>query len=556
MTSIEKKKQKEINDIVFIIKLSSILFCAIALITNVFTKENIEGNSNIINIGVMIAIVSIFMVIFAFRGYYISTERNKRDRMFKIIEICIFMIAFCIVIVLSGANESDYKFLFLFLIISTTIQGGLCDGLSVATLSSAIILIIDIFTVSYSKVNLYFENDLVLVGVFLITAWVVGYYVKSADQQIKDLQALINEDSLTGLYNETYFSENLKRKLELCRKYDLEIALLTIDIDYFKEYNDLYGKEQGNEVIKSIASIIRECTRKEHIVSRVGGGKFTVLVPGMQLEKAMNLGESIRKAINDEYFKGEEEQPNGRITVSVGISHYPSIAVDEESLIQSSEDALSRAKFFNKNSVEIYNQILENIQKSNNGFVNSVKGLLNKLNLKDKFSYSHVQRVVIYSRLIASQLNLSEEDTKLLVGGAYMHDIGKVNISENILSKKKGLSEDEWKDMMNHPKYAAELMKDFNDLDSIIPIVLHHHEKYDGTGYPLGLKGEEIPYLARLLTVIDAFDAMTSYRPYNKIKTYPEAIEELRRNAGTQFDPEIVELFINAFMNGISMNTY
>ncbi|MEG0613916.1 MAG: diguanylate cyclase, partial [Clostridium sp.] len=299
-----------------------------------------------------------------------------------------------------------------------------------ATISSAIILIIDIFAVSYSKVNLYFENDLVLVGVFLITAWVVGYYVKSANEQIKDLQSLINEDSLTGLYNETYFSESLKRKLELCRRYDLEIALLTIDIDYFKEYNDLYGKEQGNEVIKSIAAIIRECTRKEHIVSRVGGGKFTVLVPGMQLEKAMNLGESIRKAINDEYFKGEEEQPNGRITVSVGISHYPSIAVDEESLIQSSEDALSRAKFFNKNSVEIYNQILENIQKSNNGFVNSVKGLLDKLNVKDKFSYSHVQRVVIYSRLIASQLNLSEEDTNLLVGGAYMHDIGKVNISE------------------------------------------------------------------------------------------------------------------------------
>ncbi|MEG0613917.1 MAG: hypothetical protein RR486_15525 [Clostridium sp.] len=121
MTSIEKKKQKEISDIVFIIKLSSILFCAIALITNVFTKENIEGNSNIINIGVIIAIVSVFMLIFAFRSYYISSGRNKRDRIFKVIEICIFMIAFCIVIVLSGAHESDYKFLFLFLIISTTI---------------------------------------------------------------------------------------------------------------------------------------------------------------------------------------------------------------------------------------------------------------------------------------------------------------------------------------------------------------------------------------------------------------------------------------------------
>lgn len=556
MTSIEKKKQKEIRDIVFIIKLSSILFCSIALITNVFSKEDICVNSRFINIGVMMSVVITFMIIFALRSYYISTERSKRNRIFKIIEVCSFVMIFSIVILLSGANESDYKFLFLFLIISTTIQAGLNDGVSVAVLSSIIILCIDIFATSYSNVNLYFENDLVLVGVFLMTAWIVGYYVKSANQQIRDLQALINEDSLTGLYNEEYFSKSLKRKLELCKQYNLEIALLTIDIDYFKEYNDLYGKEQGNEVIKTIASIIRECTRKGHIVSRVCGGKFTILVPGMQLDKAIELGESVRKAINDEYFKGEEEQPNGRITVSIGISHYPSIAVDEESLLKSSEDALSRAKFFNKNSVEIYDEILEKIQKTNNGFVHSVRNLLNKLNLKDKFTYSHVQRVVIYSRLVANELNLSEEDTKILIGGAYMHDIGKINISENILSKNKGLSEEEWKSMMMHPKYAVELMAGSDNLESIIPLVLHHHERYDGTGYPSGLKGDEIPYLARLLTVIDAFDAMTSYRPYNKIKTYQEAIEELKASAGTQFDPEVVELFIDAFVNGNSMGIY
>ena len=240
------------------------------------------------------------------------------------------------------------------------------------------------------------------------------------------------------------------------------------------------------------------------------------------------------------------------MTVSIGISIYPDKAKNDIELVKSADDALYRAKFFDKNRVEIYTSILDelknDIEDEHIDIITSIKTLISVINAKDKYTYAHVERVVIYCRLLADKLELNEKDKKNLIYGAYMHDIGKINIPKEVLNKNMPLTNEEWEVMKRHSLNGVEIIKPVESLSEIIPLILYHHEKYDGTGYPDNLKGNNIPYLVRMLTVADCFDAMTSSRPYNKRKTYKEAIDELKRCCGTQFDTDIVNAFIEVIM--------
>lgn len=293
-------------------------------------------------------------------------------------------------------------------------------------------------------------------------------------------------------------------------------------------------------------------TRKEDIVARYGGEEFAILLPNTQEKEAINIAEKIRKKIEYTYFEGEENQPNGNLTVSMGISVYPYKAKSDVELIKSADDALYRAKFFNKNRVEAYTSILDelknDIDEKHIDLVTSIKTLISVINAKDRYTYGHVERVVLYSRLLADKLKLAEEDKKNFIYGAYMHDIGKINISREILNKKMPLTKEEWEILKQHPLNGVEIIKPVGSLQNISDLILHHHERYDGKGYPDKLKGEDIPFLARALTVVDSFDAMTSNRPYNRRRTYEEAIEELKRCSNTQFDSYIVEKFIEVII--------
>lgn len=334
--------------------------------------------------------------------------------------------------------------------------------------------------------------------------------------------------------------------------------MIFIDIDYFKQYNDINGHQKGDYVLKKIGKIIKENSRKEDIPARYGGEEFSIILPETNEEKALNIAENLRKSIETTYFEGEENQPNGKVTVSIGVSVYPYKAKNDVELIKSADDALYRAKFFYKNRVEVYTSILDeiktNIDEKDIELVTSIKTLISVINAKDKYTYGHVERVVIYSRIIADKLKLSEYDKKILIYGAYMHDIGKINISKEILIKKMKITSEEWKILKQHPANGVEIIKSVESLKMLIPLIINHHERYDGKGYPNKLKGKEIPYLARILTVVDSFDAMTSNRPYNDRKTYEEGIEELERCSGTQFDPEIVKAFIEVIRSNVGLS--
>ena len=318
----------------------------------------------------------------------------------------------------------------------------------------------------------------------------------------------------------------------------------------------MYGHQKGDEALKKIGKLLKNIARENDLVARYGGEEFAIILPNTSEEEATKIAERIRNKVEKTYFEGQENQPNANFTVSVGIAAFPDKAKSELELVKCADDALYRAKFFHKNRVETYVSVLDELKRDlneeENTLVTSIKTLISIINAKDKYTYSHVERVVIYSRLMAKKLELSEDEKKQLIYGAYMHDIGKINIPNEILTKKMRLTKEEWEILKQHPKDGVEIIKSVNSLKNVVPLILYHHERYDGFGYPVGLKEKEIPYLARVLTVIDSFDAMTSSRPYNKRKTYDEGLIELERCSGTQFDPEIVRIFSEVVKENIN----
>ncbi len=544
---IENKKDT-INNILSMVKLASLLFSGIAIFSSSF--ENIHAT--ILTYNMYSSFIVLFSLTLIYALWSFSTIPKFEGRVLKLIilgENLSFSLVFTLVIVFSGAHESNYKLLFLLIIITSTIQSGMRSGLITATISSTIVLIIDLIYGTSSPVNIYFENDLLIAGVFILTAWPLGYYVESERRYIKKLEDMVNLDGLTELYNHRYFYDSLTYIIDYHKKENKPVSMAFIDIDYFKHYNDLYGHQQGDLVLKEVANILREAVRPSDIVARYGGEEFSIIFPNTNENDAVLLAEEIRRRIEEYYFFGEENQPNGTLTISLGISSFPSKAKDDIDLIKSADDALYRAKFFNKNQVMTYTSVLDELKKdieeNEIDLVTSIKTLISVINAKDKYTYGHVERVVMYSRLIADKLNLSEEDKKALIYSAYMHDIGKINISSDILNKKMPLTKDEWEILKQHPAEGVNIIKEVASLNYVSPLILHHHERYDGKGYPYGLKGEDIPFLSRVLTVIDSFDAMTSNRPYNKRKSFKEGIEELKSNSGTQFDPDIAMEFID-----------
>ncbi|MBC2579786.1 diguanylate cyclase [Clostridium sp. DJ247] len=551
MNKILNSRQIRIYEIISIVKLISLLFCGIIIFNGFFTvKKFSEIDSryllSIIPLGVSACILAlIYLIWFIFSVKKIQLKNHK---FLRISEDFVFMLIFTVFIVISEAHKSQYKFLFLFLIITSTIQSGLKYGTMISTISSAIVLSIDLFFGNNSNVNQYFENDLILCGVFVIMAWILGYYVKTESEYAESLSRLANIDGLTNVYNHRFFQDSLKNEIIKSKERNISTSLMLMDIDYFKHYNDLYGHQKGDEILKTIGFILKSNVRKDDIVARYGGEEFTVVLPNTSESDALIIAERIRLAVEQWKFEGEENQPNGKITVSVGVSTFPSKAKNEIDLVNSADDALYRAKFFNKNRVETYYSVLEELKKDieeeHIDLITSIKTLVSIINAKDRYTYGHIERVVMFAKLLAKKLGLSEEDKQILKYGAYLHDIGKINISKEILNKRMRLDYEEWEILKQHPANGVELIEPVESLKNIKPLILHHHERYDGTGYPCKLKGDKIPYLARVLTVVDSFDAMTSNRPYNIRKTYEEAIVELKKCSGTQFDPSITEKFI------------
>lgn len=553
MKIFDVNRKQKLNEMISVLKLMSLLLCGIVVFTQYPDDmyESLLMNTTQASGIFFINFICIAIFILVSQGWLYSVKKGKSIYGVNakgLLDNIILIALYTALIIMSGAQESHFKFIYLFIIIANTIQYGIKIGICTAALNSITILAIDILGVGTEGINELFESDLVMSGVFIMVAWALGYYVNLENEYRDKVMELANVDELTGVYNHRYFQNILAEHIEDASRNNKVICLLFIDIDHFKFYNDLYGHSAGDVVLNKIGDILKKNIRELDIVARYGGEEFAVILPGIDEEVAVQIGNRLRDAVESAYFEGEENQPNGRLTISVGVSSFPLKAKTKKELINTADDALYRAKFFNKNRVESYYSILEelksDIDEQHIDLISSIKTLISVINAKDRYTYAHTDRVVIYCELMAKHLNLSELDIKKLRYSAYLHDIGKIQISKDILVKKTKLTNEEWNILKDHPANGVEIIKPVESLQVICPIILHHHEKYDGTGYPNGLKGDEIPYLVRILSVADSFDAMTSNRPYSHRKTYEEAVQELINCSGTQFDPQIVDEFI------------
>ena len=376
----------------------------------------------------------------------------------------------------------------------------------------------------------------------------MGYYAERDKQQILSLSDAVNRDSLTGLYNHRYFFDIVKKALNETPFAKRQYVLI-MDIDYFKAYNDNLGHQKGDAALRKIAEIATTIFDDEHVF-RYGGEEFTIYMVADDDDAAYVRANELRTMIESYEFEGQSMQPGHNLTVSIGVAGKKDEDDTIADWIERADNALYKAKSFHRNRVQMYSSVYDRFdhldRASDDEQIISIRTLLSVINTRDRYTYNHTDRVVHFCEAFSKYAKLSEDDSHLLLYGAYLHDIGKINVPQEILISEKKLTDEQWALMKQHPSDGAEIVRKIHNMSVVADIVEQHHEKYDGTGYPSGKKGEELHPLARVLTLADSFDAMTAKRPYQKSKTFEEAFAEIRRCKGMHFDPELAEQFIEA----------
>ncbi len=325
-------------------------------------------------------------------------------------------------------------------------------------------------------------------------------------------------DPLTGLYNRKYVEERLN-ELDTSKKTSMAVVML--DINGIKLINDTFGYREGDKLLKSVANELKRGLRNNDIIARWGEDEFLVLMPDNDMENAAKKIETIVST------KIKLSRKNEQLSIAVGIS---SKCRSKNSIIQAIKDAeeeMNRQKFI--------------MNKSHRSAV--VNAILATLHFKSWETEEHAKRLRDYCFIIGKEMNLSMKELNELALLAILHDIGKIGISESVLKKREPLTDSDWTEIKKHPEIGYEIISNIPELKTIAKYILHHHERWDGNGYPHKLKGEQIPLFCRILSVADAFDAMTNNRIYRKALKIDQAILEIKKNAGSQFDPYIAELF-------------
>ncbi|RIV18808.1 diguanylate cyclase [Alicyclobacillaceae bacterium I2511] len=381
-------------------------------------------------------------------------------------------------------------------------------------------------------------------GLIILVAWSYGDYFKMANH----FKELAIRDELTGVYNHRHIQFVLDKWFAA----ETPFAFLMLDIDHFKRYNDVWGHVQGDEVLRKIATLLQEHSQTGEVCARYSADEFVLALPGSDLDELQVRAEAIRQAVEQMELPGVERVARTRLTVSIGIAVYPEMADNKKDLLMRVDDAIYKAKVTGNNQVFLYESVLDEVQQDlvnddpEQEIVRTLRVFLAILNSKDRYTYAHTERDVNYATALAKKIGLPEERLRYLRLGAFLHDIGKVEVPTEILTKRGPLSKDEWVVMRNHVELGVSIVRPIQSLALCLPIIRHHHERYDGAGYPDGLKTQNIPLEARILTIADSFDAMTTSRPYQRKRNLEEAIQELRQCAGKQFDPDLVEPFIEA----------
>jgi diguanylate cyclase (GGDEF)-like protein len=377
-------------------------------------------------------------------------------------------------------------------------------------------------------------------------------------------------DPMTGLFNRRYFQEQLSKEIDRFQRFGHPFSYLMVDLDFLKKINDSLGHQYGDVAIKHIANIVKRNVRDVDTVGRWGGEEFVVLLPETDMIAGKIVAERICGAIREKPVEGI-----GTITASLGLATFPQDTQERAKLFDLADKALFQAKFRGRNQVctaaedvlpaltesgdmkidlhskftqpklaEISGGLIDLNFISKNGLLGVLTEISRKIDERDAYPQERSTRAFDYANKIGKALHWSKDHAELIALAATLNNLGKIEIPDQILQKPGPLTDEEMELVRRSPDSAAKLLEPARLLQKIAPIVEAYHEHWDGTGYPRGLKGNDIPMEARVVSLIDAFVAMTSDRPYRKGLTAQQAIKELQKGAGKKWDPRIVKVFL------------
>ena len=390
-------------------------------------------------------------------------------------------------------------------------------------------------------------------------------------------------DGLTGLKTHRYFMEALEGEWRRSTRTRRPFSVVMMDLDGFKRVNDRGGHLEGDKVLAAVAALLDARSRQSNVVARYGGDEFALLMPETSAEQAEILAERLRAAVEADHFL----HAHG-VTASFGIATYPDHGPTQAEILRVADSGMYLAKHHSGNcvrlavqspkqgDVELDQRLLEaylgvtakrifsagtDASSHNRHRFEQMKPLLDTITAlafaveaKDQYTQGHSQRVCRLAAQVAKQVGLSEAEIEDIRLAGIVHDVGKIHVPEEVLNKPALLTAEEFEQMKDHAEWGARILRPLK-VKAIERIVLYHHEAVDGQGYPEGLKGEQIPLGARIITVADAFDAMVSNRPHRKARSVEEALAELRRCRGTQFDPLVVDALVRSLESGSDEQT-
>jgi diguanylate cyclase (GGDEF)-like protein len=357
-----------------------------------------------------------------------------------------------------------------------------------------------------------------------------------------DARYLAQRDPVTGLLNHRGINAQLEKELARSQRSGGCIALVMMDLDNFKLFNDTYGHVSGDQVLQNVSAVLARSVRRGDTIGRYGGDEFVALLPDTDAGGAVRTIERIQETLSEFGYSAEGGSPVP-VFMSYGVATYPFEGRHVGELLAAADANLYRSKRQGGNCVTAPGS-REERSESKTGIFTVLDGLVTAVDGKDHYTRKHSDDVSAQAVVLASVLGLSSETQRCLRIAALLHDVGKIGIPDHILRKPGSLTEEEYEAVKQHVDIGDLIIKEIPNLVDVLGAVRSHHERYDGQGYPRGLKGEDIPLLGRILAVTDAYSAMTTDRPYRKAFTPEEARSELKRVSGTQLDPKVVTAFL------------